>query len=274
MRKINSLFHLKILIIFGFILLLQITQVSGNENIVWQEDFEDEPFDDWIFAGYKYESNYFYYSNITSKIENGRLEMGNASWPYGSGAYHNSSVAYGTWSFDWIVPTELDDKTNVMDRFFLCSNMEIYENGSNSEPPTLNAYFLTLDIRFELTSENPGTFINLGEYNYGIPHTIKEYSDPNPFTGILHIDITRDNDGTFRVHLNSSCEPIFEVVNNRYKTSERVVFWSWRGDSAFDNLVFYNSVEVTTCPKTPAFDVGLLLLVLPLGLIYSRRRRH
>ena len=218
MKKFDTIFQFKMLVLIGLLLLLQFSQASAD--IVWQEDFENPPFDDWTLGGYKVSGDLVYLTNQTPRIENGRLYTGNINyWPNGTGAYHDSTVAYGTWSFDWIVPSELENQQNVGDHIFLISNLPIYLNGSEMTPPTLNGYVIGMAVSFELIATNPGTFFTFGEINYGIYREMGEYTDPNPFTGVLHIDITRDNDGWFRVYLNSSCEPVIEEENNRYKKS-------------------------------------------------------
>ena len=198
--------------------------------------------------------------------------MPNNSYPDHLGAYHDSTNAYGTWSFDWIVPSEIDWRTEIT--VFFISNIPVMLNGSDPEPPTLNSYSITLTSVFE-PLEHAGLYITLGEHNYGIWRSMNEYSYPDPLIGVFHIDITRDTDGTFRVYANSSRDPIIEQVNNRYKTSERLSIWNWNDESAVDNIVVYDTVEITPNPKTSSFPgVEVLLLILPLGIPYSRKRRY
>ncbi|MHA1940945.1 MAG: hypothetical protein ACXAC6_04460 [Candidatus Hodarchaeales archaeon] len=192
--------------------------------------------------------------------------------PYGIGAYHNSTVPYGTWSFDWIAPTEIGESAEVV--VFIIGNPPIHLNGTSIDPPTLNAYLIVLES-ISGSLEDDGFYITFGEYNYGIWHIIEEYSSPDPFTGLIHIDITRDKDGTFRVYTDSSLKPVIELVNNRYKISERICFWAWDGESAVDNVVVYDSVElIPETSSTTTFTIEVLLFVLPLTIFYSRKRRR
>ncbi|MHA2316404.1 MAG: hypothetical protein ACXAC6_01550 [Candidatus Hodarchaeales archaeon] len=246
------------------------TYVSAT--VIWEENFENGPYDDWTLDGYKEQNGLLYSTNNSPSIENGRLNMLTTSYPYGIAAIHNSTVAYGTWSFDWIVPSKIQEEAQV--GYFFAGNFPVYLNGSDIEPPTLNTYLLYMESIFESLDENCFN-ITIGEYNYGNWQIIKEETYSDPLTGLIHIDITRDMDGTIKVFTNSSSKPFIEIVNNRIKTSERVCFWSWYGESAIDNVVVYSSEVVTEGSSgAPAFTFEVLLLILPLSIIYTRKRRR
>ena len=91
--------------LFSLFLLFPLMTVSAE--VVWAEDFETPPFD-WYLAGYKQVSGdppiTYKHDSYIPVIENGLLQMPNTqtSW-YFSQALRNSTVAYGSWGFDFTI---------------------------------------------------------------------------------------------------------------------------------------------------------------------------
>ena len=259
-----------VLALFNLLLCLPLLRVSAE--IQWEENFENPPFDDWTLQGYELINGRFYYHDNSPNIENGRLNMPGTDHPFGLGAYHNSTNAYGTWSFDWIIPDEVLQFAQVA--IFFAGNLPVYLNGSDIDPPTLNTYLVYIETVHNSLEDNCFN-VTFGEYNYGVWRFVEEYAFPEPITGVVHFDITRDPaDGTIRIYTNASPKPIITVVNNRIKTSERLCFWTWEGVSSIDNVVVYDTVEKTEPKSNPAFTIEVILLPLFLGILYSRKRRH
>ena len=57
-------------------------------------------------------------------------------------------------------------------------------------------------------------YIAFSEYNNGDLTGLKNYYSPELVTGVFHVDVTRDTDGTFSVYANSSSNPVIKVFNN------------------------------------------------------------
>ncbi len=94
-------------------ILLPFLGVQGvAANLVWSEDFETPPFD-WYLSGYEQVSGdpaiTYRDDNYIPVIENGLLQMPNTqtSW-YFSQALCNSTLAYGSWDFDFTIKPDED----------------------------------------------------------------------------------------------------------------------------------------------------------------------
>ncbi|MFV2016673.1 MAG: hypothetical protein ACC656_14680, partial [Candidatus Heimdallarchaeota archaeon] len=92
--------------IFIFVLLLALPSqnpVVGVNNIVWSDDFNDGDLDGWRAEGYyaPFVGSWSYYTNgEIANINNVLRLSGELKVRNGTYAIHESSVAYGSWSFD------------------------------------------------------------------------------------------------------------------------------------------------------------------------------
>ena len=259
-----------ILFIFlGVLLSLPFTQVSAE--VVWEEDFESGPFDDWSLQGYESILDVFYPSNLLPSITNGLLQMPNirtgANW---SAALRNCTIAYGTWSFDWIVEVGSDHIS--WDLVFFISDMPFNQSGMDRLDRETNGYILGLksgDIGIYGDYNNSIFLFNLHMASYdliGLPYSFSE-----PITGSHRVVVTRGLQGEFNVYFDSTL--IITTTHTTTTTSERVVFSSWFGDSAFDNISVSSSVD-PPAKQTPSFELEVLILALFTYGYYSRRRKR
>ncbi|MHA2289366.1 MAG: hypothetical protein ACXABG_11330, partial [Promethearchaeota archaeon] len=80
---------------------------QSSAALVWEEDFEIPPFDEWFLHNYSYENHTSPYlpNNYPPIIANGSVHMQTPSEMLAS-AIHNSSVVHGTWSFDFHIAND------------------------------------------------------------------------------------------------------------------------------------------------------------------------
>ncbi|MFX1283811.1 MAG: hypothetical protein ACFFB5_09150 [Promethearchaeota archaeon] len=250
--------------LIGLILASSINRSSAT--LVWEEDFENPPYNDWFLHSYYiYPYSAVNYNNLV--ITNGSLHQ-----PTPDGmqifATHDSSVAYGTWSFDvQIVPIELYKEFEIygaMTEIMFIGNFKGY-----SEPKSFNLsgydfsqvsdrmksyalYIISGISRWGLPLNSISLYLWIGRYYQSDQQTqniwqsigFSEFS--SPINGSHHIDITRGSAGEFKVYFDS--ELLFQVTNNEITTSTFFDISTFVGNLTFDNLTFCDSVG--SCPPT------------------------
>ena len=280
----------KIIFVLGVIFLLPLTQVSAG--VAWSEDWTTSPFDEWVIDSYSYNDSHGFQPNSSFEpiIADGVCTTNTASDFFGvtwSGAHRNSSVAYGTWSFDWVVGPDVDNESYII-VFFLANNTENFHDwtGTKIYGHGMEGYFLI--IQSGSKGAIPNNTVRLGTIEGGFT---KDYSFPEPITGSHHIDITRTVNGEFNVYwdyVDESTQPIITRTSISVKTCEAFMFGAWIGDSIFDNITVSDTVDVnhtrptttttTTTeeePTTPApgFEIELLAFSLITLFFVLRKRR-
>jgi hypothetical protein len=260
---------LKIGLILCILFVIPLTQ-RVSATFVWTEDFEDPPFDEWYLQGYE-DDGVFAPSDCLPTIENGMLQMPNTQiWGNASVAMRNSTLAYGTWSFDWYVNIGTNHASH--DVVWLISNMVFNQTGLSQDNPYLYGYAINMNTEIG--------YIDLYKMTSGVAYNLGVGGDINPpIYGSHHIDVTRTSDGTFYIYFDS--EFVYTFTDNSHTTSERFVIASWLGDSAFDNITVSDTVDITTTTTTTTittsthgFDWIILLFSLSLILIIFPKRRR
>jgi hypothetical protein len=256
---------------------------------VWEEDFENPPFDDWFLQSYNDHTGIYLPSNYSPIIADGTLQMPwnnlmEQSNDMLASALHNSSVAYGTWSFDFHI-TEGQNHESLSAIFFIVANY----NGGN--------FNLSGSIFTEISSQMRGYIIYIKSGTRGWDflrdnsitlriwtptelETLVDYQFSSRITGFHNMTITRNSSqGEFHVYVDS--EHLFQVTNNKITSSEVFEFGSWVGDILFDNLTVSNTVEIdpplpTTTPiqDTPRIEFGVLILGFVFSVLYVRKRKR
>ena len=273
--------------ILGIVFLVPLTQVSAD--VVWTEDWNDPPFDEWIIDAYSYEGMDGFQPNSSAEpfIVDGVFKMNAPADEFGeywSGAQHNSTVAYGTWSFDWIVEPGVEHESYVNIFFIMVGFPTNFTGYSYIASQYTKGYVLNL----QSGSKGP---LSANSINFGVigksdnPQGKKTFS--NPFTGSHHIDIIRSSDGLFNVFLDvtdptNPPSPIISVFDNTIQTCDKFIFGAWIGDSAIDNISVSDSIDVsyitptttttTTTARTPSFELELLVYSLLIYTILTRKR--
>ena len=216
--------------------------------IIWQEDFECELTDltDWILHGWQTNSTNHFEQTPDSgfTIQGGALTGPNStSFNNGSFAYHNCSLAYGTWSFDWIISVR-----TTYDLIHLVYSDPI--NQLNFTGKTMDEYVLsvkTYTLILASTATGAGRGIHLFVTTGNASNMDKElatYDFGSDLTGLHQVQITRDERGEFKVYFDS--ELVMQVTDNTYTTSEYFNFASIKGDSQIDNIVVSDEILSTT----------------------------
>ncbi|MHA2388090.1 MAG: hypothetical protein ACXACW_05135 [Candidatus Hodarchaeales archaeon] len=279
-------FRPNFLFVLGVVLLLPLTQVSAG--VVWEEDWETGPFDEWVFQGYFYNEVLKFQPNASSDptAADGVFQTSSPSDVFGeywSGAVRNSTIASGTWSFDWMNEAGVDHESYV-NIFFLINNYPEnltdlpYEGDGN-----LTGYMLNLQsgTKGPLTAHS----INIGRITGGgVTLGTKAYS--TSITGSHHIDVTRTPEGQFNVYFDvtdSVATPIISVIDTTTTSFTQFAFGSWIGDSGIDNITVSNSIDITpdtttttttTAKNGSGFEVTVFVLSLSLFFIITRKRRR
>ena len=272
--------NLMIILFIGIVFLVPITR--GSAAIVWSEDFEAVP-PDWDFYGYDYVDDVFVYNNTAApSVENGVLKMPNTqegdTWSH---AVRTSTVAYGTWSFDWMVP-EGTDHESLITVFIMINDMPRDFNGTSLSPPyEHNGYFINIKSGSAGPSGLADKSIRFGEYITNHVYTHIEHVFDEPITGAHHITITRDTHGEFNIYFDSTV-PVLTYIDLSTKYSELCIFGSWYGDSVFDNITVSSSVDYptttvpTTEPTTEPDNTNFpgLFFLLGFGILVLLRRKR
>ena len=243
-------------------LLLPLTQVFTAE--VWTEDFEIGPFDEWYLRGYELIDNTAYQTDVAPTITNGMLQMpliNRFDWN-ASQALRNSTLAYGSWSFDLYVTPGLDHTPYCA--FWPISNIALNLSGLALDDPYLNAYY----VLFGEFNADGTPHIDFWEITSGVENRFRKYDFMTPFAGSYHVEITRALDGNWRIYFDDIF--LFSVVDNTTTTSERITISNRFGDPAFDNITLMDSFTDTHTPTistTTDGTSGFTLLFLCFSMI-------
>ena len=278
-RKMGITMKNRIINLFVALALVLMFSLSVNQaqaEVKWSEDFNvpdiDGLSDDWWLDGYSLNGVFAPDDTAFPTIESDMLKMPNTrtfgTW---SGIRRNSTVAYGTWSFDWTVQNGTDhNSADVI--MLMINNMPWNMTGSSPAPPySWYGYFLVL----RSSSSGPWTHlrtrsITLSEFIPNNEVVLKDYQFDETITGSHHIDVTRDQEGEFKVFFDSVL--LFNHTDKTTTTSESCIFGSWIGDSTFDNIVVRDDVVEITTPTSapspvPTIGFEFVVILSPLVLI-------
>jgi hypothetical protein len=271
---------LRLAVIFslGLLVLSSLNPTQVSAALVWNEDFEThsiEDLNDWILQGYELVNDSYYQVHHGFTIENGELTSEDifVVWPdTGHGVFtqirraiHDSSVVYGTWSFDWRVSKSQHTFDSVEIMF-----TDLHHNYNLTGELTafdMIGYSLILDTvtNNELLIEKFG-----GTTNFILA---RRPFDTMP-SGLHHIDITRDLTGRFNVYFDSVL--VLTVTDNEITTSVKFVFASFQGNSSIDNIAISNSIDIVpTDAYLPILLIGIgagISLMVVVILIYLKRK--
>ncbi len=304
-------------LILSLVILILISTINQTSAVlVWDEDFENPPYDDWFLLSYD-AGGYvdpFQPMNYTPIITNGSLNM-QAPLPNCqmlADAIHNSSVAYGTWSFDFHIANDQIDKT-VFGIMFIGNNY----GGDNIDLTGITYQELKAAMKSYIIYISPGKAFWLGENTISLwlwigreHHTQGDFdiyealwmyrpSSPNDLVGSHHMNITRKfPSGEFSVDLDS--ERLFQVTNNEITTSEIFEFALFEGEISFDNLTVEDHLSPTTTTtttptetstdapptsvdttttitstrETTGLDLGVVLVIVMVSIYHISKRRR
>ncbi len=287
-KKFNMNKGLMIILILGILLSCSPTRVSAST--VWEETFEEWP-NDWEFNGIEGYTVYYDLFTPNFTILDGALATPyQADWDNTTFAFHNSTMPYGTWSFDLFFPPDMIYQFIIILMLSSSDGNHLPDFGMTEEQylRKLTGYGLL----FRGGTSNPRIFMTAYLNNYP-PEGSTEHLLVNRLSGSHHFDITRNqSNGQFYVYHNRDYDtPIISYRNNLTISSEKFGFVSWVGAPRIDNITVSNSLGIdepkstTTTTKTSSTPVttslngstagfsNLLLIITPFILIYLYRRR-
>ncbi len=210
---------------------------SASAAEVWSYDFDDGNFSDWRVYGIEGKTLPFSNPPGNFTTEDGALRS-NSTGEVFSIATHNSSVAYGTWSFDVDVVDTYNHEI-VIPFIMIEWNLEIWMK---------LAYFL--QIVTGMYDNSPQPRLRAGKVIPGSSPsgTTAVWYESFPYDDILgwkHFVITRDFTGQFYVYINGTLALNFK--DNQHTTCNEFVF-STGGGPAIDNIVVSDSVDYDAAP--------------------------
>ena len=262
--------------------------------LIWTENFNTEDPAGWSFRNWIRPGMIHFTSNSDPgmRVVNEILRAPNSTdFETAADALYNNSVAYGSWSFDWLVVNGSDHLAYDAVAFMFTDTRNSYNMTGLTEAEYLmncNGYSLLL-ISSSKTAGIAGAAIpGISLASYTPSYTIlSTHEFANDIVGIHHINISRNLQGEFSVYFDS--ELVIEATDNGTTTSERFLIVSFKGDSGFDNIsvkdLTIDETITTTTTTTTTTDIlttattsnssegflGWLLLPIMMTLIIKRK---
>ncbi|MHA2293771.1 MAG: hypothetical protein ACXACK_16540 [Candidatus Hodarchaeales archaeon] len=273
--------HFKFIMATALILLIVSTIPRVSATTVWTENFEDGNLNDWDLFGTSTNvlDDIMTRHNVSEfSVVDGALTAPNSqNWGQVSEASHNSTVAYGTWSFDWVVAEGTIHKVYDEILFIYTDREHNYDATGVTTSDFLegiSGYGLILSSsKYPYGDDIAGPGLTLLEYTN--QKELVEFHGKHQFgtnlVGTYQIDITRDSQGNFKIYFDSVL--YIQATDNSTTTSEKFNFLSFRGDSQIDNITVSDSVDVSyPAPASITVSVVVLgLLILP--LVVRKRKK-
>ena len=190
---------------------------------VWSDNFDDGNYDGWTVVDGSFSASEY---------------MLEATGDYPNNIYYNSSVIWGTWSFDVLIVTAPSMYTLV-----ILNGLEFAWWGDTYGSGPSKGIIL----RFQRDS------LTLHKYTGGdLGVSMGSYNHDSDFDGGMHIDITINSDGKAFVYLDE--EEVIESLNmGNFETSEYFHLMIPQG-IAFDNITVSDTIDFpteTTTTTTP-----------------------
>ena len=211
--------------------------------IIWSDNFDDEDISDWqLFTVDSDLPEPLLPGNSTA--EGGVLRHIGVEWAY---AGHNSSVAFGSWSFDVDIQDNVDDEIMVL---FMSEmwNYDWPERDTAGEAYGIVFYLFPTYVD-----------INLVKMSHDTGHLFLDNYIAAGLAGWNSFIVTREMSGQFYVYMNG--ELILKGKNLQHTTSERFYFVG-SGGPAIDNITVRDDIidlappEWDPEPVNQMIDVG------------------
>ncbi|MHA1969530.1 MAG: hypothetical protein ACW964_17250 [Candidatus Hodarchaeales archaeon] len=276
----NLLIKKKFIPLLLFWILLVISFTRGSAAVVWSEDFNTGVSEELTLLAWTGDSEGVFQTNSTAKptVENNALQMPNTrefgTW---SSAQRNSTIAYGTWSFDFTIKKG-DDHTACFAFFFVGDfpwSHQGYTFSSMNDIPEVYYIAIKSGSTDNVWGAELDHNMNFGKWDSGNIQLLDNYQFPDDITGTHQIDITRDQLGEFNIYYDSDL--IINHTDAFITTSKIFIIGSWSGDISFDNIVVSDTVDPPTTTATLSgtnisFEF-LALSLLFLGLFKRKRNK-
>jgi len=246
-----------IIILVGMLLVLPLSNASAA--VGWEEDFTD--LDDWTISYFKAnppDEPSTKRSETGFSLKNGVLTAPNdQGFDYMVNAEHNSSISYGTWSFDWNVELGTTHLAYDFVIFMYYDPFGVYDGiGLTAWDFLENKTGYALSMISSSETPYPDSFSAPGMTLFKYPSiypvgvsVIKTHAFSSDIVGSHSVRILRSLEGVFHVYFDDVL--IIEAIDTSYSISEKFVFGSSKGDSGFDNVsVNDDPVTITITPTT------------------------
>ncbi len=229
------------------------TTMLTNAVPIWSDIFTDATsLDDWYILGI----NHTWTEGGAFDVIDGALVLtGNNS--FRNVAVHNSSIAFGTWSFDLFIDDQ--DKEHSTKIHFGTSTSLPNEDATEGYAQELNGYWIQIEhsINFEdehgiyLIEKRPSQIENL---YFDTP--VDQIRMPVNLNKWFHFDITRYTSGNLYVYLDGE-EILSYLTKLEEETSNTFSLWGVAGIK-IDNISVYDSVTLDYhAPKFDTYPSGL-----------------
>ncbi|MHA2168825.1 MAG: hypothetical protein ACXAB7_02830 [Candidatus Kariarchaeaceae archaeon] len=241
-------------------LVLITSTLSVHAETVFSDDFDDGNLQGWDLWGWNWTTSVIYEWEGSMINDNGILTAENPQNGMWSYACQESTVAYGTWSFDW-----LPSATNGQD-FVSFISEDSWDWVNRTQIKTANSYYLWLNpgnagvIQGIQLQKHSGTVLNAN---------VGTYSAPEVLEGWHSIDVTRTSNGQFKIFFDD--ELVIEEIDTDVTESAKFCF-GLDGDSAFDNVRISDSVDKQDDESSLDFPVTLLIGIFALPVVLRRRK--
>jgi len=251
-----------------FVLCISVCTATANATVIWSDDFNVGNYDEWrICDNEALELLYpdYGFNGSQWSATNGYLQLDQEG--YGRITYP-STVAYGTWSFDF--------KANeTLLRLGFRSEVVFISNSASLTSDDFVSDAIGCALCFDVLSyEEPyNFFLTLGKRYFENKTTLDDYG-PVSSAGWHHFDVTRNTTGWISVYYNDSPTPILEGENTDLDTSELFSLW-FKDRAMIDNIVVNNEV-IPPQPPLPWTLIfiggGVAVAVIVLAIVFLRRR--
>lgn len=250
MKRDRFLIAIGLFCITGLACAAGLTQTADGA-IVWTENFDELNFDIW--------------TTQSCTVEDGTLRgVPPPPPPYhisAAIAYRESSVAVGTWKFDFLEKAEWSEELDIGRVYFMSSELE-----------AVNWTYYCLSITHGGGVDGVKLVYALEKYVYPNPKIVIDsyLGEPDPISTAgtqHHFMITRTGSGVISVYLNSTL--IMQKADSSIDTSEYFGYYAWH-DWALDNITVYNTVE-TGLGTMEIVAIGGAAVVI-VGLVVFARR--
>ncbi len=234
-------------------------------EVVWSEDFDDGDIDGWTIV----QGNF--------SVEDGTLRSIVEEFHYAerwflSVMYHPSTIAVGTWSFDFMFDSPSESPVIVVD--FMSQTQHQYlgtSRGNNYGFYVGNEYPAQVVLYQDAHFQGPGgSFVER--------HTTFSGTERQKWH---HIDITRDEEGRLRVYIDGDLG--IDVVDKAYSESSFLgvmLEHSRRGDAVIDNIVVSDTIDVEPSQSEegsrgiPGFPFESVIIAIVVGVFIFWRMQQ
>jgi len=245
-------------LIAGFtmlVLCVSVCTTSSDATVIWSDDFNNGNYDGWLICNNTVVNPPSAWSAANHYLQIDQGDSGTIS--------HPSTLAYGTWSFDFKANGTQVTTGQGLSIGFISNDINDATDVVN--PEDWSCY--GLKIRAAITTEGKEFYLSLTKWYRGVFTTLDSSDSYLPVVGWHHIDVSRTTGGLFQVYVNDSL--ILQGTDTEMTTSELFVV-SLADWNMVDNVV------VDDAPPTdwlPIAIIGASAVVIVAVLVIILKRR-